>query len=380
MAQMRRLSALGLAAIILTLSLTVVSEGQGFVFGGKKPGRGPQPAAPALSDQALAIQNKLLSQIKLTKATADNTDVVTAGDIVVLNKDGLMMCNSASTYAYSNTYDSGVLTAIQPTVGNPNAAAQAAVSSAVTGAVFSHFLGSFGGGLANSALSAAQAAQAAQAQAAQAKNACTPRKFVAGEKFWVTGIVAQTDGILISTLSDPYSDVRYYGEIKFNFPDCAGSPAPARMKMKKLVDDDDSLFEAPAGAFAYGGRDRISTPCLAPPVDDFLKTVAELISVVPPEDTSNQGSPAEQAGDQGGQPAATPAAPVPAAPAPLTDIAPPPPPADTPPPTIALGQTKDEVTAAFGQPGRIVKLGVKEIFVYKDMKVTFTNGKVSNVE
>ena len=66
--------------------------------------------------------------------------------------------------------------------------------------------------------------------------------------------------------------------------------------------------------------------------------------------------------------------------APLPDIAPPPPPPDAPPPTIALGQTKNQVTAAFGQPTRIAKLGVKEVFYYKDIKVTFTNGKVSNVE
>jgi hypothetical protein len=64
----------------------------------------------------------------------------------------------------------------------------------------------------------------------------------------------------------------------------------------------------------------------------------------------------------------------------MAAIAPPPPPADAPPPTIAIGQTKDQVTAGFGQPARIAKLGVKEIFYYKDMKVTFTNGKVSNVE
>jgi len=38
------------------------------------------------------------------------------------------------------------------------------------------------------------------------------------------------------------------------------------------------------------------------------------------------------------------------------------------------------VTAAFGQPMKAVKLGVKEIFYYRDMKVIFTNGKVSNVE
>jgi hypothetical protein len=64
----------------------------------------------------------------------------------------------------------------------------------------------------------------------------------------------------------------------------------------------------------------------------------------------------------------------------MPDIAPPPPPADTPPPTIAIGQTMDQVTAAFGQPLKVAKLGVKVIFYYKDMKVTFTDRKVSDVE
>ena len=61
-------------------------------------------------------------------------------------------------------------------------------------------------------------------------------------------------------------------------------------------------------------------------------------------------------------------------------IAPPPPPADTPPPTVSLGQTKDQVTAILGQPGKAAKLGAKEIYYYKDMKVIFLNGKVSNIE
>jgi outer membrane protein assembly factor BamE (lipoprotein component of BamABCDE complex) len=64
----------------------------------------------------------------------------------------------------------------------------------------------------------------------------------------------------------------------------------------------------------------------------------------------------------------------------MAAIAPPPPPADTPPPTISIGQTKDQVTTAFGPPTKTAKVGAKEIFYYKDMKVTFTNGKVSNVE
>jgi hypothetical protein len=51
-----------------------------------------------------------------------------------------------------------------------------------------------------------------------------------------------------------------------------------------------------------------------------------------------------------------------------------------PPPTIQLGQTPDEVTGALGQPEKIVNLGAKQIYYYKDMKVTFLKGKVSDVQ
>ena len=60
-----------------------------------------------------------------------------------------------------------------------------------------------------------------------------------------------------------------------------------------------------------------------------------------------------------------------------------PPPANQPPPqpqTIQLGQTIDEVVAAIGQPDKIVNLGAKQIYVYKDLKVTFLKGKVSDVQ
>ena len=51
-----------------------------------------------------------------------------------------------------------------------------------------------------------------------------------------------------------------------------------------------------------------------------------------------------------------------------------------PPPTIQLGQTTDEVVAIMGQPDKIVDLKTKQIYVYKDLKVTFVKGKVSDVE
>ncbi|MGA3011743.1 MAG: hypothetical protein ABSD72_15910 [Terracidiphilus sp.] len=260
-------------------------------------------------DPATQIQAKLVSQVKLTKPTADRSDIVAAGDVVVLQKDGLMMCSTASSYAFSNTYANGVLSA------NYNNRAKDAAKSYAKAFGLSRF--GLGGG--------ASVTDAAN-------NGCPSRKFVAGEKFWITGIAAQKDGILVSTFSDPFGDTRYYGELKFPF-------------VKGSV----------------------------PPVDDFVKTFAEVITVQAADDSGNQS-------DQGNQAAAAPApAPAPVA-APMPDIAPPPPPSDAPPPTIALGQTKSQVTAAFGQPVRMAKLGVREIYYYKDMKVTFTNGKVSNVE
>jgi hypothetical protein len=50
------------------------------------------------------------------------------------------------------------------------------------------------------------------------------------------------------------------------------------------------------------------------------------------------------------------------------------------PQTIQLGQTTDQVQAALGKPEKIVNLGTKQIYVYKDLKVTFLNNKVSDVQ
>ncbi|HTC48687.1 MAG TPA: hypothetical protein VK722_15280 [Candidatus Aquilonibacter sp.] len=58
-------------------------------------------------------------------------------------------------------------------------------------------------------------------------------------------------------------------------------------------------------------------------------------------------------------------------PAPLTPIG---------PVTIQLGQTVDEVTASLGSPLTVIDLNSKKIFKYKDMKITFKDGKVADVE
>jgi hypothetical protein len=48
--------------------------------------------------------------------------------------------------------------------------------------------------------------------------------------------------------------------------------------------------------------------------------------------------------------------------------------------TIKKGQSEDEVIAAFGQPDKVVDLGAKKLYVYKDMKITFIGGKVVDVQ
>ena len=50
------------------------------------------------------------------------------------------------------------------------------------------------------------------------------------------------------------------------------------------------------------------------------------------------------------------------------------------PAQIDKGQTPDQVKAALGNPDKIINLGTKMIYVYKDIKVTFLNGKVSDVQ
>ncbi len=50
------------------------------------------------------------------------------------------------------------------------------------------------------------------------------------------------------------------------------------------------------------------------------------------------------------------------------------------PQTVQLGMTIDQVLGVLGQPNKIFNLGAKQIYVYTDVKVTFQNGKVADVQ
>ena len=96
---------------------------------------------------------------------------------------------------------------------------------------------------------------------------------------------------------------------------------------------------------------------------DVEETMGQLLSI-------SEDTPQDQGGQQGGQ-AAQAGQDQPAGQQPQQQAE---------PQTIEKGQTIDEVQAALGKPEKIVNLGSKQLYVYKDLKVTFVNGKVTDVQ
>ena len=275
-------------------------------------------AAYAQDQGAAAIQKKLEGGYQLTKTTADKSDIVTAGSVVVLQKDNVLMLAATSTNPCRNTYKDGKITQ------------SAACRTNEKVKKFSRFTGMIPG-------------------AGSVPDSPASRTFVTGEKFWVTRIevkdAGKEPGITLGFFTDAINDTRY------------GT----------------SLF-IPFGAV-------IPTP------DEAVKAVAEVITVAPADDKGgDKGSDKGQSAPQGGQqeapapsqPEAAPAAPAPAEAPPPPIEAPPPPPAE--PVSVSEGQTIDQVVAALGQPVKKAKVGTKDIYYYKDLKVTFVNGKVTDVQ
>ncbi len=248
---------------------------------------GGMSVAAAAADQA-AVQKRLESEYALTKTTDDKIDIVTAGAVLVLQKDKLMMLVATAAAKDSrpsfpcNTYKDGKLS-------------QYGACKPATVPWHSPY------------------------------HAPRSRYFVTGEKFWVTGIEVKDAGrdsaVVMQFFSDAINDVRYSGALSIPFKEGLLSP------------------------------------------DDVLKRVQEVVKVAPSDD-------ADQGGGQ--QQASAPAAP------PLIAPPPPPPPDAGPPPTVSLGQTPDQVVGILGEPLRKARVGVKEIYFYKDLKVTFVNGKVTD--
>lgn len=98
-------------------------------------------------------------------------------------------------------------------------------------------------------------------------------------------------------------------------------------------------------------------------------TIGQLLAIS--DDSQQQDSNAQQGDDKGGQAAQGDQAQGGQAAAQ---------PAQTETTNIELGMTPAQVEAALGKPDKKVTLGAKQIYVYKDMKITFKDGKVSDVQ
>jgi hypothetical protein len=122
------------------------------------------------------------------------------------------------------------------------------------------------------------------------------------------------------------------------------------------------VFQFPKGSLATGNAGQVED------------TIGQLLSISNEDTQQAQGGDQQQGGgaDQGGQQqAAQDQGQQPAA----QDQQPPAQPA-----SIEKGMTTDQVEAALGQPEKKVNLGTKQIYYYKDMKIIFLSGKVSDVE
>jgi hypothetical protein len=263
------------------------------------------------------LEQQLESEYKLTTPTADNTDIVTMGSTLILQKRGFSAGAVANTVMATNTYKDGQIK-----------------GDAASALRHCRFCGNIPG--IGASLSTATAA------------AGSGRDFVNGEKLYVTRIMVDRakDDIVFDLISDSYGDAgRYRGTLKFVF-------------LKGTV------------------------------------TSADLAQVGPVIAQVFKTAPADQKADApaGGQQEQQTLSPQPA-PAPVSQAqpeAPPPPIAPPPPPppdspavetqSIAVGQTEDQVTAILGKPEKTFKVGTKEIYQYKDVKVTFVNGKMTDAQ
>lgn len=267
------------------------------------------------------VEKKLGDKYALTIINAEG-GVVTAGVTLTLKKPGLI---AGSQNTCANEYKDGKI-------------GLASASKAVCASAVKKF-----GSLPGISLIPGVGGTASTAQGSVPGT----RPFVQGEKLYVTKIEVK-DNITLSLASDAINDVVYKAEMRFAIAKGA-TPDPVQ-------------------------------------ADQWI---AEVFSSAPPEKAqdSQQAAPAAAAAAPAAAPEAAlapiaPPPPPPQDPA-LAPIAPPPPPSDAPAAptqTLGLGMTIDQVVAILGQPTRVASVGTKQIYSYKDLKVTFVDGKVTDIQ
>jgi len=251
----------------------------------------------AQSDPRTVLEQQLKQTFPLTTFSADKSEVVTAGAVVVLQKDKLMTYAVTSPMPPVNTYKGGKI---------------------------SQGWGGFGRDIAITTLTGG----------AGTANDYAHQEYVTGQTLWVAQVSVGKSDISFVLVSDPdANNIRYYGQLNIPFHNKNSVPSS----------------------------------------DEALKSIAEVLTIQPAQEQQAQGPPTPPTPPGQPQQQQTP----------LPPLAIPPPPTDAPPAaprTVTLGEVRDQVIADFGQPQKVVHLGPKEIDYYPNMKVTYTNNKVSDAQ
>jgi hypothetical protein len=193
-------------------------------------------------EQKAEIQKRLSSAFKRTTLTADRSDVAKAGTVLTLHKDNLLMCSMDAHASPTNTYKNG---AISMGLG-------ATMS-------WSMALSSVGQQVAN-----------------------TPqRKFVGGEKIWLADYQVKEDGVYFLFYSDPFDNVRYFGQLKFPVSKGAFPPADTMMKtIAEVVTDDSAQEAAPADSSAPPAQQEAGGQAPATKTITLGQTMDEVVGIL----------------------------------------------------------------------------------------------------
>jgi hypothetical protein len=240
----------------------------------------------AQTNDVETLQRALAAKLRLTRITADRTEIVTpaaAGELLV---DGLLMYSVEASGAALNTYKDG---RISQTAGD-----------AIKNSWFSTDPNGHG--------------------------KYPQRKFVAGERCWITGIEVHKDSILLVLYSSAYSGIRFHGRLKVPFAD--GRTLPDMSSAWRLIDNVLKIDAATE---------------IDPPREVQSAQVIDNVPSVPAVVSSHPKGGAQD---------------------------------------ISWGMSKDRVLAVFGEPTRQTKDRDKETLFFDaaSVKVTFTGGVVSDIE
>jgi hypothetical protein len=198
--------------------------------------------APALwgqSDVNPDLEQKVDQHFALTKFTADKADIVTAGAVLVLQKDNLVLYTASVPAPPINTYKSGKLS--QGFSDMLSVDMSDRVSRASTGSI--------------------------------------PKKvLVSGQKVWLSRTAVTKDKLVLTVITDPYDDGRYAAQVKFQF--AKGTPPSADDLLKTISE----VFTVQPGdnAPASGSPPQQAMAPIAPPAP--AEVMAPIAPPPPPAD------------------------------------------------------------------------------------------------